>query len=288
MKEQTDKNSVAALLKRNAKLTSLLYEVNEKLTESEAFKSHFISNITNEILNPFTSILALSENIGQLGENEMEQARRMAELIHQEAFHLDFQLKNVFAVALVEAGTDNLIPVRSDLSAVMKSVIRYFEHRILGKQLEVDLKIDGDGSRANDRRFITDEQHLELIMKNLLDNAVKFSPDKGRILIRMFVGKDYLELSFRDSGKGIPKEGFSMVFDRFKQLETRIHSQNTGHGLGLSIVSAFVKQLFSGEIYLESPDEGGFEIKLRIPELVLPDDDHDFDDFLFNPEDDVF
>ncbi len=285
MKEQADKNSVAALLERNEKLTSLLYEVNEKLKESEAFKGHFISNITNEILNPVTSILALSENVGQLGGDEIDQVWKMAKLIHQEAFRLDFQLKNIFAAALVEAGTDKLMPVRSDLSVMMENAIRYFGYRIREKQLEVDLKIDDDGNRTDERRlFVTDEQHLELIMKNLLDNAVKFSPEKGRILVRMFVGKDYVELSFHDFGKGIPKERFSLIFDRFRQLETSIHSQNTGHGLGLSIVSAFVKQLFSGEIYVEDPDEGGFEIKVRIPELVLPDGDNDFDDFLFNPE----
>ena len=83
-------------------LTEQLKIVNKKLEESEALKSHFISNIRNEIINPFTSIINLSKQI--LSMNDLEKAKRNASLIHGEAFFLDFQLKNIFAAAELEAG----------------------------------------------------------------------------------------------------------------------------------------------------------------------------------------
>ena len=99
---------LSKLEKENAELARSLSEVNEKLHDSERLKGHFISNISNEIVNPFTSVLALAENIKRLKEGEIPMAHHMAELIFEEAFHLDFQLKNIFAAALIEAGKEQV------------------------------------------------------------------------------------------------------------------------------------------------------------------------------------
>ena len=281
MSKSSDNFTLDNLLQRNEKLTSRLFEVNERLKESEAFKSHFISNITNEILNPFSSILALSENIGQLEGSEMKQAKKMAALIHQEAFHLDFQLKNIFAAAAIESGLDELLPVSVDLCMMVEQVIHFFRHEINARQLEVDFQVKDVQQLARLKSFRTDEEHLELILKNLVNNAVKFSPKNGKINIRMEMDEKMFRFSIRDFGTGISKEKYHVIFDRFKQLETSIQSRNSGHGLGLSVVNAHV-QLFEGKIELENPEGGGLEIRITIPELDFLDDRGTLDDFLFN------
>ena len=86
------RRQISELQMENEELIKSLHVVNEKLCDSERLKGHFISNITNEIINPFASILALAGNIQQLKEGEIQLAHRMASLIFEEAFHLDFQL----------------------------------------------------------------------------------------------------------------------------------------------------------------------------------------------------
>lgn len=282
MNESADNGLIANLKSVNEQLTSELFEVNKLLKESEAFKSHFISNVTNEILNPFSSILALTENLMSLGAADLNQAKKMAALIHQEAFHLDFQLKNVFAAATIEAGLDDLMPVPVNVPDLVGQAIRFFDYETERKQLEIDLKIE-DHDQNLLKAFVTDELKLELIIKNILSNALKFSHQKGTIQMWAGIDHNHFCLQIRDFGKGILPEEYKTIFNRFKQLDQSIHSLNTGQGLGLSVVRACLLALH-GEIELENPEMGGLKVKVKIPELSIPDEYDGLDHFLLNGE----
>lgn len=282
MNESAGKGAIAHLKSLNEQLTSELFEVNQRLKESETFKSHFISNVTNEILNPFSSILALSENIRNLGKADMDQAKKMAGLIHQEAFQLDFQLKNIFAAAMIESGLDDLMPVSVNLIDLVRQAIRFFDCETERKQLEIDLTIESHDQKLL-KAFVTDEPKLELIVKNLLSNAIKFSPQKGKIQVLAGMKNQKFILKICDFGKGIPQEEYKIIFNRFKQLDQSIHSFNTGQGLGLSVVKAYLLA-FNGNIELENPEKGGLKVTIELPELSIPDEYDDLDNFLLNNE----
>jgi signal transduction histidine kinase len=282
MNESMDNGAIASLKILNEQLTCELFEVNKLLKESEAFKSHFISNVTNEILNPFSSILALSENFRNMDKTDLEQAKKMAASIYQEAFHLDFQLKNVFAAAMIEAGLDDPIPVQVNLSELVRRTIRFFSYETERKQLEVDLTIE-DHDRRLLTTFVTDELKLELVIKNLLSNAFKFSYRGGKIQIMAGIANNKFFWQIRDFGAGVPPEEYKVIFNRFKQLDQNIHSLNTGQGLGLSIVKAYLPAL-NGTIVLENPETGGLKVKIELPELSIPADDVDLDNFLLTGE----
>ncbi len=282
--EEPDKTMIAGLTAENKQLTSELFEVNERLKEAEAFKSHFISNITNEIVNPFASILALSEDILSLESTEMEQAKKMAALIHKEAFHLDFQLKNVFAAAMIEAGAGQIMPVSVNLIDLLQQAIHFFRQEIDQKQLEIDLQVKDQEEPGLVRSFLTDAGRIELIVKNLLSNAIKFSNHRGKIAVSAETKRKKLTLIVRDFGKGIPQEETKHIFDRFKQLDQSTNTLNTGQGLGLSIVGALIADL-DGNIALATPEDGGLEVKLEIGELSLADEEcGSLDDFLLDRE----
>ncbi|MGV8139315.1 MAG: sensor histidine kinase [Mangrovibacterium sp.] len=282
MNESMDNGAIASLKTLNEQLTCELFEVNKLLKESEAFKSHFISNVTNEILNPFSSILALSENFRNMDKTDLEQAKKMAALIYQEAFHLDFQLKNVFAAAMIEAGLDDPIPVQVNLSELVRRTIRFFSYEIERKQLEVDLTIEDLDQRLL-TTFVTDELKLELVIKNLLSNAFKFSYRGGKIQVMAGIANNKFFWQIRDFGAGVPPEEYKVIFNRFKQLDQSIHSLNTGQGLGLSIVKAYLPAL-NGTIVLENPETGGLKVKIELPELSIPADYDDLDSFLLTGE----
>ncbi len=135
------KQHILHLEKENEELVKSLYDVNEKLRDSERLKGHFISNITNEIVNPFASVLALAQNIKQLKEGEISKAHHMAELIFEEAFHLDFQLKNIFAAALIEAGKEAIKCSAIDINDLNNHICNYFKPLLDKKRIQLSVSL---------------------------------------------------------------------------------------------------------------------------------------------------
>ena len=272
------------LLKKIEDLSAKLYRVNGKLKESEALKGHFISNVTNEIINPFTSIMALAENLQQLEDGQMEKAKSMASLIFDEAFHLDFQLKNIFAAAVIEAGTDGLKAVSVNLKQLFGKAICYFEKQIELKGLTVNLHFNVGKEEPDFTSFLTDGDKLDLVIKNLLDNAIKFSDEKGIIEFNVTFEKKMLTFTVCNNGKDIPVEKKQAIYDRFRQLNERINSINPGHGLGLSIVSSYVDFL-NGSIEIPEDTTGNNTcFKVTVPQLEDQGGWDDLDQFLIDQD----
>jgi len=256
-------------------LTTQLRLVNKKLEESEAMKSHFISNITNEIINPFTSIVGLAKNIMSIDNGSTKQIKQMAGLIFHEAFTLDFQLKNIFVAAEIEAG--EMYPQISlvDIQALAQSVLETFDYQISYNKLEIKFSITNNSE--NDQRFVfkTDAEKFKLIVTNILSNAIKFSQQGGLVDFKIIIEPKHIELIIKDFGIGISRENQQIIFDRFKRLDSGIHSLNRGHGLGLSICKAILDML-DGEIKIESEPNKGSTFHLTIPEPEFESDIEDF------------
>jgi signal transduction histidine kinase len=257
-------------------LTDELQEVNDKLKASEALKSHFIANINNEIINPFASVLGLSKSILEVKEDNWEKVRRLAQLIFAESFQLDFQLKNIFAAAEIEAG--HVFPQLSnvDVKHVIQGVVDDFKNDLASKKLHVELTTDFGIPENETFYFKTDSEKLKLIMSNLVSNSIKFS--KGtKIEIHIAYKDKKLIVSVRDYGIGISEHNQKIIFDRFTRLDSGINSVNRGHGLGLSIVKAFL-ELFNGSITIDSKKGEGALFTITINE---PDNSENVQDFSF-------
>jgi signal transduction histidine kinase len=122
-----------------------------------------------------------------------------------------------------------------------------------------------------------------MIIKNLISNAIKYSPDDSVINLDFVFGNGTLSIEVSDHGKGISQDDQRIIFDRFKQLDEKINSINTGHGLGLSIVQAY-SELLCGKVSLNSNYEGGIRIMVTIPEGSGTEDWDDLEDFLLDSE----
>jgi signal transduction histidine kinase len=257
------------------RLMDQLKDVNRKLAESEQLKSHFISNITNEIINPFTSILGLSRNIMSMKDKNWDKVLSMAKLIHSEAFSLDFQLKNIFAAAEIEAGETVPQVVNVDVSLLIKNVIEAFSFEAEKKEIKVTFNDRITVDKGSTFTFCTDPEKLQIMLSNLLDNAIKFSSAASKIEIKAWLKNDVLNISVRDHGIGISEENKKIIFDRFKRLDSGINSLNRGHGLGLSINKAFL-DLLNGNIEVKSQLKRGSVFTIMIPESKSEDKIQDF------------
>lgn len=246
--------------------TEELQKANEKLADSEAMKSNFISNITNEIVNPFTSILGLSKSILKLSKSDWERLQSMVKMIYSEAFNLDFQLKNIFMAAEIEAGKVHVNNINIDINSVIKDMVDAFKENAGKKEIEIqfDSRILEEENEAFN--FVTDPQKLQLILANLLDNAIKFSSAANKVIVKAdLLEERNLQISVQDFGSGISEETKLIIYDRFRKGDPGISTPNRGHGLGLSIIKALI-DLLNGSIHLQTQLHQGSTFTVMIPE----------------------
>ena len=279
-KSQLEEENI--LLKQNLEdLNTQLSKVNLLLSNAEALKSHFISNITNEIVNPFTSIIGLAENLKFLKEGDIGQATKIGDLIYKEAFNLNYQLNNIFAAAKLEAGLYEVELVSCKLSQIINDVIETFKNEAIEKNIQViTAKMDVDLD------LVVDKEKLYLILSNLLSNAVKYSHKEGKVTITIQNEEEAFKLIIKDEGIGIKSSKMEEIFDRFKQLDSEINTINKGYGLGLSVTKACI-DIMEGSIEINSEEDKGSEFIITLPKHSKEEDMLMEDDFLFD-EDGIF
>lgn len=248
-------------------LNAELKNMNQKLEEAELLKSHFISNVANEIINPFSSIIGLSKAILSVDKENWKKVVSMVALIHSEAFNLDFQLRNIFMAAKIEAG--EAIPefFNVDINNIIENVIDSFKIELKKKKIKVNYNF----SKASDHVFKTDPEKLKLIVSNLLSNAIKFSFEEGSIEIEVEHSNKILHIDVIDRGVGLSIENKQTIFDRFNRINSNIsiNSNNKGHGLGLSVSKA-IADMLNGDISMKSTIGKGAKFTLMLPEIDSP------------------
>jgi signal transduction histidine kinase len=264
VKEQSDELLIAEIRKRFSENENALHDlkvmmkkleaVNEKLRQSEALKSNFLSNIRNEINNPLTAILGMSKHLAN-GAPEREAALLMAETIHREAFDLDFQLKNIFTAAEIEAGEATLSVSRTDVAALVRGLIASFSHKAEAKNLNVVFADERPGT-GKELCVATDPEKLSFILSNLLANAIEFTREGTTIRITALKDGERALVSFADEGTGVSETDRERIFDRFSQLDAGAKKMHRGHGLGLSISKALAELLEGKLLFACAPEKG--------------------------------
>ncbi len=247
-------------------LNERLVEVNEKLQESEALKSNFLSNIRNEMNNPLTSILCFSKMLFSGETLDRESVPSIARNIYSEAFNLDFQLRNIFVAAEIEAGetVPNISSV--DVDMLINSLIELFSFKAKDKKIIIDYNTDNVS--GNNAGFMTDPEKLQLILSNLFSNAIKYSHEGGRIEINAWRENGSLSVSVKDFGIGIDESELKAVFERFRQVDAGTTKSHSGHGLGAAVTKA-ITELLDGTIYVSSEKGSGSEFVIAIPEANI-------------------
>ena len=283
LKRRFDKNK--KMLEDERILIEELNFVNQKLLASENLKSNFLSNIRNEINNPIASILELSKNIKE-GEMDVESMKRFAALIFSETFDLDFQLRNIFLSAEIEAGESPLSVISVNITSLVSSVVDSFKAKIDKKDIQLILKNTIDKNTI----FKTDSEKLHLVLSNLLANAVQFNHQGGKIEIVAKIENNKFFFSIKDSGIGIAGEELEKIYDRFHQIESGATKTYGGHGLGLSITKALL-EILEGNITVCSKLNDGTVFSIEINQLDFTEGEEDIysadgNDFLFDQDED--
>lgn len=249
-----------------------LREMNQKLEQSERLKSNFLSNIRNEIINPLNAILGLSSLVASMTATELPEAARLADTIRDEAFNLDFQLRNIFLAAELEAGDVQPAPSLQDLNLLLDETLDNFRPKAQAKQIS----LSGSAHRepaVDPNNIIADGEKVSLIINNLVANAIEFTDNGGTVTVALTALQDGLQLRVEDNGYGILEEDIPRIFDRFNQLDSGSTRAHHGHGLGLSIIKALL-ELLEGRIEIISRPLEGTCITVWLPWLQAEPDEN--------------
>ncbi|MBT1705065.1 sensor histidine kinase [Chryseosolibacter indicus] len=256
--------------------------LSEKLKQSEKLKSHFLSNIRNEINNPLSSVLGLSRFLMESNVVDGNQLKRHAFLIHNEIFNLNFQMRNIFAAAEIEAAELPIEPAQVDVAKLINDCIEAITFKSNQKQVSISTSF-----AVEEIIHYTDGYMLFMTVINLLANAVEFSLPEGKVSIAVSQSSDKLTIQVKDDGSGIDEEDQTKIFNRFYQLDFGTTKRHNGHGLGLSIAKEFVEVL-NGTLSVSSTRGNGSLFSVTIPSLERKMENinysSDWNEFLFDSD----
>jgi len=251
--------SLAQSRNETAIKSEVLVIKNEILKEKEAFKNKFIDNFSHEIISPITSIIAFA-NLMKNSKLNKEQ-KEYLEVLTSSSLHLKSMINDVLDISKLEIGKLEIHNEQFNFSRLISQIESEYNHKCAQRQLDFNLLID-------DKIPIyieSDKTKIRQLIKNLLDNALKFTTT-GSISLsvkNIFTRAQRITLAFivEDTGTGIKKEDQNKIFTRFNRLENA--NNIDGVGLGLSIVKE-ITELLGGSIKLKSEINKGSTFTINI------------------------
>jgi signal transduction histidine kinase len=228
------------------------------MEEANQFKSELISTLAHEMRTPLTSIKGYSTALLMEGVQFEPQAQhQFLEMIDQECDVLQDLIHDLLESSTIDAGLLKLEPQPMRLSRLVHTVLADLAHRTQDCQFVVDFAPDLPILDADPRR-------IEQVLRNLLDNAIKYSPDGGLIVIEGKTSGAYVTVSVADQWVGIAPEDLNRLFEKFFRARSRLARHVVGSGLGLPIARAIVES-HGGQIWAESQVGRGSTFYFTLP-----------------------
>jgi signal transduction histidine kinase len=264
----------AEVSERNERMAHVV----ERLKEADRLKSNFLCTISHELRTPLTSVIGYSEMLleglaGPLNEEQREYVR----IIMEKGDHLLQVITAILDVSRIESGPIRMAAEPVQLSDVIALAVAAVSPLARRKRLDVSLNLESGAPRV-----LGDRDKIRQVLINLLGNAIKFTPDGGRIDVTVEVGgmlpsvlavgssdtsdeeRLGVRLHVRDTGIGIPKDKQLRIFDPFFQVDSSSTREYGGTGLGLALVKSFV-EAHGGHVWVDSDPGSGSCFVVTLP-----------------------
>ncbi len=207
----------------------------EELKKQEDLRSGFVANVSHELRSPLTSIHGFAQGMldGTIDQNDYQ---KYLGVIVGETRRLNKLIRELLDLSQIESGKFPLNLQTFDINVMISRVLITFEEKIDSKSLDIDVEY------RQDKAFVlADPDRIEQVLINLLDNAVKFTPERGHIRVWTHGAADKILIGISDDGPGIPEEDQPFIWERFYKVD-KSHTGKKGTGLGLSIVKKIMDQ----------------------------------------------
>jgi signal transduction histidine kinase len=242
--------------------TAALHSANRSLEKALRSRDEFMAAVSHELRTPLSGILGFSEAL-QITLNDGLSARQIKAVQHIEASgrRLLELINVVLDYTLIQSGKLQLSLAPCSLTNICQSSLQAVGAKASAKEQLLELNISHPGAR-----LVADERRLHQVVNSLLDNAVKFTPEGGRIGLQVdyLVDEKLVRLSVTDTGIGIHQDDLPRMFQPFVQLDARLSRRYTGAGLSLALARALV-ELHSGSLAVESSPGQGSSFIMTLP-----------------------
>ncbi|TWT28287.1 ATP-binding protein [Planomicrobium sp. CPCC 101110] len=213
----------------------------------EKLREDFIANVSHELRTPIAMLQGYSEAIlDDVGATE-EERREMTKIIYEESQRMGRLVTDLLNLARLESGHMRLYKNVVQINSVIERMTMKFSQAAKEKGIHLSFKTSLDDWAATE----LDEDRIEQVMTNLIDNAMRHTPEEGHVMVNVEQEQGYAKISVNDTGIGITKEDLEYVFERFYKADKARTLGKGGTGLGLAIASNIIKA-HGGEIYAES------------------------------------
>ncbi len=227
--------------------------------ESDKLKTSFIQNISHEIRTPMNSIIGFSELIED-PDLPIDKRHRFVDIIINSTRQLLAIVNNILTISSLDKKQEVLANDRVNVDNLLEDLLMVFKQKAINSNTKL---VKTESSAPGNSEIITDRTKLNQILNNLINNAIKFTPN-GIVEFGYTVTGAELEFFVKDNGIGIRKEHQSVIFERFRQADLSISKKYGGNGLGLAISKEFVEML-GGKIWVESLFGKGATFKFSLP-----------------------
>ena len=232
----------------------------ERAEQSDQLKTAFLANISHEIRTPMYGILGSAELLKDYEANNDEDFKEFVDVIEQNGSKLLDVISGILNISEIETG---LMKVNVSTFNINETITTIYERFLPEAELK-EVQFSFVNSISDSHEIIkSDQAKIVVILKKLIENAIKFTSKRDKIILSAAFNNSLLEFSVEDTGIGVPEDQVNTIFNPFYQVD--IHNKNAlhGSGIGLSIAKAYVK-LLGGNLTLVSKEGEGSTFKFSI------------------------
>ena len=233
-----------------------------RIERLEHVRQEFLSNVSHELRTPLTAILAFVETLEAGAIDDTESAHRFLSIIRKNANRMNELIGDILELSAIEAGNVQVRAEQVELNAIVNDVISSLATKTESQGVSVFNAV------AREATVFADARRLEQMLTNLVENAIKFNRENGRVTIRLEPG-DRDRIVVEDTGEGIPAQHLERLFERFYRVDRARSRDMGGTGLGLAIVKHLARA-HGGEVTVTSELGKGSTFTIELPHRGSP------------------
>jgi two-component system sensor histidine kinase BaeS len=231
-------------------------KMNDDLARSFNLRKQMTADIAHELRTPLSLIIGHAEGVH---DGVLQPTRDNFEIIREEAGRLEKMVNDLRTLSLADAGELSLEFQPVDINKLVSDIKTHYMVQLNQKRITLNLEPDSDILQVD-----LDPVRFSQVLMNILDNAIRYTPEDGYIIITTKQLKDTTQITLQDSGEGVAPEEASHLFDRFYRADESRTREDGGSGLGLAIARSIV-EMHSGNIWAESEKGQGLRTIIRLP-----------------------
>ena len=239
----------------------LVFHDISELRRLEKVRQDFVANVSHELRTPVASIKGYTETLLGGAMDDPQAMKEFLGIIHNNSDRLVNLINDLLDLARIESGKMKMTLIPVDAAGVIRKCVAILEKAVEAKRLTIVLDLP-----ATLPKVLADEARLSQVFLNLLDNAVKYTPADGQIIVRALPGDKNIHFEVIDSGIGIPEKDLPRIFERFYRVDKARARDVGGTGLGLSIVKHIVAA-HGGEVAVHSSPGHGTTFSFVVPKV---------------------